>query len=247
MNNLTYITDQKSVLEQHSGNVNSTPGNTDVVNNNNIRLATKIIGNFFTRASGLQDGLSRGQASTNATGGVKALASKPVFTNVGNKVVVNVFYYIPNKNQALSNNSVNSLGDVLSKIFKRPVEVRLVRLYYPYLNSHILAQYIAINSRKYNFTRIQRAIFGAVPLAKVDGDIFNNTSLPAYITGIKITISGRLTTQKSVPRQTEQSAQIGTFSKGKNIIEYSAFTSKNKKGAFTVKVWIGQVVPSYVT
>ena len=201
-----------------------------------IRVATKVVENFFSP--------------------IRALASKPTFTvlsqaeNSNRKapVVVNVFYYIANKEQALSTSTINSLGQVLSRLFHRPVELRLVRLYYPYLNSYILAQYIAINSNRYNFTRIQRAIFVSLRAIKAKAvqslKSSNKGLLPAYITGMKIRVSGRLVTQRSVPRQSVQTAQIGSFSGGKqnnNIVDYSSFTSKNKKGAYTVKVWISQV------
>lgn len=209
------------------------------------RVATKVIENFFSP--------------------IRALASKPTFTvltqanNTTRKapVVVNVFYYIVNKEQSLSTSAINSLGQVLSRLFNRPVELRLVRLYYPYLNSYILAQYIAINSNRYNFTRIQRAIFVSLKAVKAkalqEAKTGNKPLLPAYITGMKIRVSGRLVTQRSVPRQSVQTAQIGSFSsfnapagrgekrRNDNIIDYSSFTSKNKKGAYTVKVWISQI------
>lgn len=201
-----------------------------------VRVATKVVENFFSP--------------------IRALASKPTFTVLSQAdtsmastkkapVVVNVFYYIANKEQALSTSTINSLGQVLSRLFNRPVELRLVRLYYPYLNSYILAQYIAINSNRYNFTRIQRAIFVSLRAVKAKALLENKSSnkglLPAYITGMKIQVSGRLVTQRSVPRQSVQTAQIGSFSGHNNIIDYSSFTSKNKKGAYTVKVWISQI------
>lgn len=245
------------------GDVNNTPlmsGNGNTLSTNNTRVASDIILNYFSCSSVSEKDVSNSSArsvktsgTSNSTlggsgsGGVKALASKPVFSVSGNKVVVTTFYYLPHSGQSLSSSSVNSLGEVLSKLFGQPVELRLVRLHYPYLNSHILAQYIAINSSKYNFTRIQRAIFSAVKSVRVDGATSSmDTLLPAYITGIKITISGRLATERSVPRQTEKTVQIGTFSNsslrsGKGIIEFASFTGKNKKGAFTVKVWISQV------
>src|ERR1700712_3629384 len=212
---------------------------------NVTRVATRVIEHFFSP--------------------IRALASKPTFTMTSSdssssgsnfvgqdgKVIVNVFYYISNKEQALSDNAVNNLGQVLSKLFKRPVELRLVRLHYPYLNSYILAQYIAINSNRYNFTRIQRAIFNALRPVKASSLTSSDQLLPAYITGMKIRVSGRLVTERSVPRQTVKTVQIGSFSRvtplrgegtcQNNVIDSASFTSKNKKGAFTVKVWISQL------
>jgi hypothetical protein len=205
---------------------------------NVTRVATRVIEHFFSP--------------------IRALASKPTFTMTSSdssssgsnfvgqdgKVIVNVFYYISNKEQALSDSTVNNLGQVLSKLFKRPVELRLVRLHYPYLNSYILAQYIAINSNRYNFTRIQRAIFNALRAVKASSlhdSAGSDQVLPSYITGMKIRVSGRLLTQRSVPRQTVQTAQIGSFSGQDNVIDFGSYTTKNKKGAFTVKVWISQL------
>lgn len=201
---------------------------------NLTRLACKVLANFFSS--------------------VHALASKPVFTVSGNKVVINVFYYISETraNKALSSSAINSVGQVLSKLFGRPVELRLVRLHYPYLNSYILAQYIAINTGKYNFARIISRLWGASAIFSPIPDSESNTDLqlisdssrviPAYITGIKVKVSGRLMTERSVPRQTVKNAQLGTFSRSSGVeqIDSASFTSKNKKGAFTVKVWIGQ-------
>lgn len=203
----------------------------DKANVNSQRVATKLIANFFSKPLATD---------------VQALASKPVFSVSGDKVVINVFYYLADK-KALNNGSINSLGQVLSKLFKQPVELRFVRLHYPYLDSYILAQYIAINTSKYNFTRIQRAIFGALQFPVLKASELEDTTLPSYITGMKIRISGRLTTQRSVPRQTVQTAQVGSFSSShipsnkSGIISSASFSTKNQKGAFTVKVWISQV------
>jgi len=235
-----YISNMKNILQNLWHDVTS--GDANVANANRvpltahsfndqadkvIRVATKVIEHFFSP--------------------IRALASKPTFTitsSESGKVIVNVFYYIANKDQALSDSTINNLGQVLSKLFKRPVELRFVRLHYPYLNSYILAQYIAINSNRYNFTRIQRAIFNALRPVKASSladSAGSDQLVPAFITGMKIRVSGRLVTQRSVPRQTEQTAQIGSFSGQDNVIDYASFTSKNKKGAFTVKVWISQV------
>jgi hypothetical protein len=199
------------------------------------RLASKVLSSFFSS--------------------VHALASKPVYNVSGNKVVINIFYYISDTrgNKALSSSAINSVGQVLSKLFKRPVELRLVRLHYPYLDSYILAQYIAINTAKYNFTRIVSRLWGANAIftpvsgpksSEQDLQLISDNSqvIPAYITGIKVRVSGRLVTERSVPRQTVKTVQLGTFSgsSGVQVIDSASFTSKNKKGAFTIKVWIGQ-------
>lgn len=59
----------------------------------------------------------------------------------------------------------------------------------------------------------------------------------SHITGLKVKLSGRLTTQRSSPRQTVQAGRLGSSAKGPySTVDYSQYTSKNKLGAFTMKV-----------
>jgi ribosomal protein S3 len=173
---------------------------------------------------------------------INALAGKPVFTVTADSVIVHVFYYIPDTGKALNNNTVNNLGDALSSLFGRPVELRLVKLHYPYLNSYILAQYIALNTQDYTLVQIVRRIFGSiVPVKNTQSVNVLASDLPSHIVGIKVRVSGRLMTERSRPRQTVQTAQIGSFAKGNlSLVDSASFTTKNKKGAFTIKVWISQ-------
>jgi ribosomal protein S3 len=173
---------------------------------------------------------------------INALAGKPVFTVTADSVIVHVFYYIPDTGKALNNNTVNNLGDALSSLFGRSVELRLVKLHYPYLNSYILAQYIALNTQDYTLVQIVRRIFGSiVPVKNTQSVNVLASDLPSHIVGIKVRVSGRLMTERSRPRQTVQTAQIGSFAKGNlSLVDSASFTTKNKKGAFTIKVWISQ-------
>jgi ribosomal protein S3 len=189
---------------------------------NATRSAIKLIAHFFSP--------------------INALAGKPVFTVTADSVIVHVFYYIPDTSKALNNNTVNNLGQTLSSLFRRPVELRLVKLHYPYLNSYILAQYIALNTLDYTLVQIARRIFGSIaPVKNTQSVNVLANDLPSHIVGIKVRVSGRLMTERSRPRQTVQTAQIGSFAKGNlSLVDSASFTTKNKKGAFTVKVWISQ-------
>lgn len=175
---------------------------------------------------------------------IKALAGKPIYTLTSYSMVVHVFYYIPVRSQALNNNTVNNLGKALNLLFKRPVELRLVRLQYPYLDSYILAQSIAMNTQDYTLVQIVREVFGGIsPVKNIALQSFNvlNNPLPSHIVGVKIRVSGRLMMERSRPRQTVQTAQVGSFTKDNlALVDSASFTTKNKKGAFTVKVWISQ-------
>jgi hypothetical protein len=219
----------KNILTQNlakyflpGGNVLNTSHSFTGNNNNATKSAIALISHFFSP--------------------IKALSGKPVFTFSANSVVIHVFYYIPVANQALNSNTVNNLGEALSSIFGRPVELRLVKLHYPYLDSNILAQYIAMNTQDYTLAQIVRRVFGSIsPVKNTDSAEALASELPSHIVGIKVRVSGRLMMERSRPRQTVQTMQIGSFAKDNlALVDSASFTTKNKKGAFTVKVWISQ-------
>lgn len=189
---------------------------------------------------------------------VQTIAGKPSYNITSNAVVISIHYYMSptagkHNTMSLSASSINSLGLVLSKLFGRPVQLELVRLHYPHLNAHVLAQYISMNTKYNTFTRVIARLWAsniiAKPLAsqlapsnsvnEVGNLNVNQTLVPTYVTGIKVKLSGRLDNERSTPRQSVQQTQVGTFS-GVQHIEMSSFTSKNKKGAFTIKVWLAQ-------
>jgi hypothetical protein len=181
-----------------------------------IKSASIVLENFFTSLS--------------------CLISKPVFIFTSNKVVIYLFYYSTYKTADSYN--FNQLTLILAKIFKKDVELELVKLHYPYHNSDILAKFIALNGKKYNFIRIRKNIFNKVDIAK-------GNQLPSKLSGIKIKLSGRLTTERMRPRATVQTAEKGSFIKGKNsLVHSSKYTSKNKMGSFTVKVWLSHLLNS---
>lgn len=127
----------------------------------------------------------------------------------------------------------NNLGAKAIEINDWKIELRLVQLQYPYLDSFILSQYVALNACKYNFARIHKRIFKNVSPKKA-----NMTSLPSYITGMKMELAGRLTTQRSIPRKTVSNKHTGSLhGSSKNIGNYA---SKNKIGAYTMKVWLSE-------
>lgn len=143
------------------------------------------------------------------------------------------------------------------------LELRLVPLRYPYLDSTILSQYLALNSGKYNFIRIEKMIFSKITLvsktfasniitdlqtpnndvgfatAIVNHHSQNRKTLPCQLTGLKFELAGRLTTQRAIPRKTVDNTYVGSFTVNKNTmssLDFSQYTSKNKLGTFTFKV-----------
>lgn len=168
----------------------------------------------------------------------KSLVGKPLFTISPDKAIIQVFYYAQNDN--MSNESIIALGNSLTRCWNRTVEIRLIRLNHSVLDSSIFAQYLTANGGKYSFNRIIDMLKANLPTVVSDG-VEKETGDISYITGVKVKLSGRLTTQRSAPRQTVQTGRIGSSAKSKyGTVDYSQHTTKNKLGAFTVKVWISQ-------
>lgn len=239
---------------------------------------------------------------------ISCLISKPLFTISPSKVIIHLCYYNPldvalnsktvtpsavktvsstlisEKSRAFE--SINkggvpnfkTIGYMLNQIFNKPVELELVPLRYPYHDSTILAQVIALNSKKYNFNRMMQKLFQKATIitktysssaaaqetgselnkvapslltTQLDSGQNNDAKLispVSQLTGIKVTIAGRLTTQRIVPKSTVKTAYKGQLSStlgGKmshKFIDSATYTSKNKIGAYTVRVQLGHKV-----
>ena len=171
----------------------------------------------------------------------QSLVGKPVFTVNPDKVIVQLFYYAPGED-TITNASIAALGDALTRCWGRTVELRLIRLNHSALDSSIFAQYLTANGGKYSFNRILDMLKGSLPTVVSDGSVDDSSVHPvSHITGVKIKLSGRLTTQRSSPRQTVQAGRLGSSAKGQyGLVDYNQHTAKNKLGAFTMKVWISQ-------
>jgi len=197
---------------------------------------------------------------------MSALISKPVFVFTPNKVVIQLFFFFFSKqkikNKKLRKNRKSSkfipinlflnktntkkrlqlLSLLLSKYFKKPVELELERLYYPYYDSQILANLIGLISNIYKFRRILHKVFFA---AKLKNPILakKNTRFsifPSFLSGLKIKLAGRLMTQRVVPRLTVKTLQRGTLARGKaDLVSEARFTSKNRRGAYSITVTMG--------
>ena len=175
----------------------------------------------------------------------QSLVGKPIFTVNSDKVIVQLFYYtcpITGGANNISNDSVIALGDALTRCWGRTVELRLIRLNHSALDSSIFAQYLTANGTKHSFNRILEIFKGSLPTMISEGSTDSASMVgSSHITGVKVKLSGRLTTQRSSPRQTVQAGRLGSSAKGPlSIVDYSQHTAKNKLGAFSMKVWISQ-------
>ena len=135
------------------------------------------------------------------------------------------------------------LCDILSHLFKKPVQLDLIRLHYPYNDSNILVNLLGIMINKIKLRIIFRKLFEKAViknLNKVTGKTKFNI-LPAFLSGVNIRVAGRLLTHRVVPRKTVKIIQRGAAATGKiNFSDVARYTNKNKRGAFSITVSSGQ-------
>lgn len=126
---------------------------------------------------------------------------------------------------------------LLSKILQTNVQLELVRLKYVYHDSNILAQFLGINSHKNTYGKFKNLLWRRVTTSSN----LSNTSVDSpvtQLTGFRIKISGRLAKQRVVPKKTVKSTYKGAISPNKNnLVQEATFTGKNKKGAYSIRVW----------
>lgn len=200
------------------------------------RQAISIIESFFDRS--------------------RSILGKPMFTISPEKVIVQLFYYsvAETGNNSLSNSNIQALGKALTKCFNRYVELRIIRLNHVGLDASILSQYLSKNYGKYSFARLLNILSAGFSssLQQHKTNVLNLDKPYSKVTGVEMKVSGRLTTQRSIPRKTVKYGRLGSsiFSPkgeqssmnnvGMTHTDFSQHTSKNKLGAFTVKVWMSQ-------
>lgn len=147
---------------------------------------------------------------------------------------------------------------LLSKLLRTNVQLELVRLKYVYHDSNILAQFLGINSHKSTYGQFKNLLWRRVSTnsklinSKTQGSLLESTTgledstsplstlndRVTQLTGFKIKISGRLAKQRVVPKKTVKTMYKGAISANKNnLVEQATFTGKNKKGAYSIRVW----------
>jgi hypothetical protein len=174
-----------------------------------------------------------------------ALISQPVFINTPDKVIIQLFYFvlkfdlkINNANFILKNKTkLKAICNILSRFFQKPIELELIRLYYPYYNSNILVNLFGILINKIKLRRILNKFI----IKSIENKLVINKSLiPSALSGIKIKVAGRLLTQRIVPRMSVKTFTYGSTSRNKSMfLDTARFTSKNKRGAFSLTISLG--------
>lgn len=208
-------------------------------------------------------------------GNSKILISNPMFHHSTNEVQITLFYYYNDENPQvqdfvqhhyLKESKLLEVSKSLSSIlFKKKVNLNLIRLRYPYMNSRILAQYLCGKTDKNKFSQLCDALvskssvkvglFGAV------GEESEKYILPSYIDSIRLELSGRIGSERVVPRMTKQvyrmdspntnsgislqMSNVSADSLKNKVVDYGHYTAKNHLGSFTLKVWITSLVTIY--
>lgn len=140
----------------------------------------------------------------------------------------------------LFSNKFKILCNILSNLFKKPVELNLTRLHYPYLDSNILVNLLGIMINKIKLRIIVRKLFANTIIKKLNNLYIkknNSKIIPAFLTGINIRVAGRLYTQKIIPRKTVKTIIKGAYARSKvNYLDYAVYKNKNKRGAFSITI-----------
>ena len=180
---------------------------------------------------------------------MSSLISKPIIIITSNKVVIQLFYYLNkyyssnslgshNKLLNINNDKLQSLCLNLSKIYKKPVELELDRLHYPYHDSNILSNMIGLISNIVKLRFIIKKLFTIAKIKKTN----KSSIIPSYLSGFKIRVAGRLLTQRVIPRLTVKTIQRGTLARGKaKFVDSARFSNKNKRGSFSITVTMGHI------
>ena len=180
---------------------------------------------------------------------MSSVISRPYFYVTPKNVIINLFYFVINKE--LSNKKflninlekLEGLSTKLSKFFKKPIKLDLTQIYSISNNSQILAHILGKLGlkRKNSFTRIIGRL-----LKHQSKKIFfrkNQNQISRFstiLTGVNINLGGRLMRGKIVPRRTVKKIQYGSLARSKsNYVTTARLTQKNKRGSFSFTVSIG--------
>ncbi|KAH8901785.1 hypothetical protein BR93DRAFT_888732 [Coniochaeta sp. PMI_546] len=170
--------------------------------------------------------------------GPKSTKNIPGFSN--KKTTNNLNFLDINKNK------IELICAFLSKYIKKPVELDIVKLHNPNFESNILAKIIAPLTYKMKFYFIFKKFLSQIRMYKPITQRTENQKLlfnkiPSFISGLSVKLAGRALRQPIRPKFTVQHEQEGSVVRGKAVyLSKSRFTTKNKRGTFSITVSTGQ-------
>ncbi len=161
-------------------------------------------------------------------------------------------------NKFFNNRALNFRGKflqfvikLLNKIFKKPVELELIRLHYPFYESNILVSFMGKIINRIRYLRIKKKLLSVyfknvnlrnkIKSSKDQNVKFNNllAKKPAALSGIFVKVAGRVMTQRVIPRRTVKYMKEGLLAKGRVVSsESTRFTNKNKRGSYSITVFM---------
>ena len=186
-----------------------------------------------------------------------SLISKPVYYITPDNLYVNLFFFrLKNKKNKKNKKSLSSLFNLnsqnleilsanLSNFISKNVHFDLNRIRKLNLDSNILAHFIAryCDFKKIKFSKIAKRVLRLSKIKNSKKYYSYNGVIPSFLTGIKIKLGGRLSTQKISARQTVKITQRGSLTRRTtDLVSKSRMTGINKKGTFCVTVTIGQKI-----
>ena len=178
---------------------------------------------------------------------MSSVISRPYFYVTPKNVIINLFYFVINKelsNKKFLNINLEKLEGLsakLSKFFKKPIKLDLTQIYSISNNSKILALILGKLGlkRKNSFTRI----IGRLLKHQSKKIFFRKNQISRFstiLTGVNIKLGSRLMRGKIVPRRTVKKIQYGSLARSKsNYVTTARLTQKNKRGSFSFTVSIG--------
>ncbi|KAI8098891.1 uncharacterized protein BX664DRAFT_319867 [Halteromyces radiatus] len=187
------------------------------------------------------------------------LTSTPTFHHSPLKVSIQMFYYADPTFGKVQLHNLAPLEKLLRSLYpNKYVDLRLIRVHYPYMNAEILAQYLTINAERSGWSTLTRKFMKGVPMVKaplphnMPFAVQWNSLLPqvangqltSAIQGVKYEVSGRLGRRKGASRTQVLRKSLGTFqfTSHKSLVDVGRHTFANKNGSITVKVWIASAL-----
>ena len=159
------------------------------------------------------------------------------------KVYIQFTYYSKKRfiNYYLYKKEIIILCIIIEKLYNKNVIITINRVRYPFLNAQIFANNLSKNL--FNFRRIRkqtrrsRKLLNKAYRSQNGIEQENNIILPIEIKGIKIQLHGRLLKEGFKPRKTQKTFIYGSLS-NTDYLDEGFYTSSNRRGSFTIKVFI---------
>jgi len=189
---------------------------------------------------------------------MSSIISKPIVLINPNLIKITLFYYwkplrkkynnsnLHSKFLILYYNKLEKLVNLLSKLFKKSVELELIRIYSPQNDSNILANLIGILSNFIKFRYIHMKLFKVSKTKNLNKGFtnrFSNNKIPSFLSGIYLKLAGRVLTQKLQRRVKSKIVQRGSLARtNARIINTNRFVNKNKRGTFSITIKTGHFI-----